>query len=906
MKKTLTILLGAFLLVLTLSLLLSCADTSDTGGAKSTDGNTAETTTAPITAPEGSYLVPISVYLQDPESGEYELIAQKSECPPIGMSVTYTPDARDYYIIDSERSTFTATSEGESIEVYYTCELCTVTFQAENATVEDGTLTQTLRKGQTPTPPTLSRKGYTCIGYDQPIDKVYTDTVYTAIFEVTKYTLYLYATADTVLPEGFTPNGQTDGCFTATYTVEDSITLPKPQSAGYTFVEWNTAPDGKGQTLTEITKGTEDDTSLYAIYTVKLYSITFVANDGAGYPAYYHPYNTPISAPTVPPEAQKAGFGLSWYTDSACTKLYDFHLMPADNITLYGKWEKDTGEGFLSLGDDFSSFTVDSLDDLVILLDYIRFHDLKDSLKVEVTYTDKAGLETDIKKAQRELVEFRGSGSIAYGIATSGMKDPNAKCILSIHVGTSYRDVEATRTAASGGTVIYHYLTSEITPRGESYTELYVEKLTKTYPVSTSNQLLYVLEHGYRPLPEKDSPAERVYLTAKTLLNTILPENASDVEKAELIYNYLVSYIEYDHKAVEIAEDDASIWPEYDAFFLEGVLLRQKAVCDGIAAAYSLLCNMEGIPCVKILGEGHAWNRVKVANRWYVVDATFGVSQVVDKNYSLPDHTHFLISDAEKEARGNIGYNYKSIKAEKNYGYYEKKQITYKNRSFDFEIGNATELANFLEYVNSLIDTSQNTSVNFHCSSKNFNQLYNEAQRILWQRGVSLKTTPSILQNDGLYQFTFEKKASKNPYSVWNRDFFRCYVRCKVLCSDDLEFDRRARFLANVYLRKRGNARDRNAVLCQENTGNRNRFDCLVDRARADSLQLDLFAFAQKACNCACHQIGIGFGGNFEQFHSTPRYFGNKGITRRLSPHTAFWPKTYLSCAKESLCQNSF
>ncbi len=808
MKKLLKALIGIAVLFGIVALLWSLLAPLIRNEIFNMIGNAFETTTDSEEIPEGTYKIPVHVYFQNVDDGSYEKRSETVRYLTSGSELTYTPEEYDYYDIDTEKSVLSATDEGDVIEVYYTCETCKIFFDTGAATVVDGYAIQTIRKGQLPIAPTLSLKGYTCVGYDKPIEPVFEDTVYTASFEKTNYRLFLYATNDTTLPDSFVRNENADGCFETTYTFEDTVTIPQPQSKGYTFIEWNTSPDGNGETVNEINVGTYADTALYAIYTVRFYSIGFATVDGINYPSYYLQYGTPVSAPIIAPEHQKAGYGLYWYTDSTWTTLYDFRTMPADNVTLYGRWEEDTGTGFLSWEHDkISENTIDSLEELTDLLDYVFFHNILEPICVEVTYADKSALELDIKEAHQKLREFRSGDSLSYGISSSGMTKPGAKCLLSLNVNTHYRNTEATKTTASTGQKALTYLAPSVTPRGENYTDFYIDKLTLSYPVSTSNQLLYVVEHGYRPLPEKDSPAETVYLAARKLLNEILPQNATALEKAELIYNYLITSIEYDDNAVSITQNNPDAhWPEYDAFYLEGVFLHQKAVCDGISSAFSLLCNIEGIPTVKVIGDDHAWNRVKINNRWYVADPTFGNMHIVGKDYSLADHSHFLISDADKTTLGNTGWNYRSITADKTYGYFENKTVTYNNRTFDYKIDSETELANFLEYINSLSDNPQNATVNFTCSIKDFSAAFNTALRILKIRGITLKIEPQIYLRNQIYQLVYLEETSKNPYSIRNRDFFRCYVRCKVLCSDNLEFNCRTRFIANVYLRKRRNA----------------------------------------------------------------------------------------------------
>lgn len=719
--------------------------------------------TTEMTDPDHSVVeIPYTVYRQDPESGEYQLMSESKEYLPHGSGKTFEAPPMTNYTVNEEKSRLTITSAevGDSLVLYYDCETCKVFFDVGEATLESGSAVQTLRKGQTPKPPVLTRKGYTTKGFDTPIAPVYENTVITPIWEITNYTLRLHATEDTVLSgTGFIKRGDTDGCFETTYTFKDSLTVPAPKSDGYTFIEWNTAPDGKGKTVTEISEGTYQETVLYAIYTVKLYSITFSSVDGVSYPAYYLPYGTAVAAPVIAPENQKAGMGLVWYSDALCTKTYDFLTMPKENISLWGKWEEDTGKGFLAW-QDVTAETVDSIDELVDFIDYVRFHNLTEAVRIEVTYADYLTVKDDVAKAE-QLGEFRTSGSISYTVGTGNLTKPGAKCYLSLRVANTFRDVEATKTADRPDEKAYTLLAPAIIPRGNSHLVFYIDLLPQSYKVTTSNQLMYVVEHGYRPIPESGSPAEEMYLAARALLNRILPEDASDLMKAELIYNYLIQYIQYDSNAVSLAESAPATWPEYDAYYLEGVFRNQKAVCDGIAKAYSLLCNIEGIPCVEVVGAGHAWNRVKLNNRWYVVDATFGNLHLSDRVYSVADHSHFLVSDADKAKDGYAGLNYLAIKAEKNFNYYENKALTYKNRSFNYVIDSTEELARFLEYVVSLSKDLDNTTVNFiyRINILDFSAAFRVAQQTLRLRGVTIDNSITYYGSgyNSVYKIVFTK-----------------------------------------------------------------------------------------------------------------------------------------------------
>lgn len=74
-----------------------------------------------------------------------------------------------------------------------------------------------------------------------------------------------------------------------------------------------------------------------------------------------------------------------------------------------------------------------------------------------------------------------------------------------------------------------------------------------------------------------------------------------------------------------------------------GVFLNGKAVCEGYAEAFKLICDRESIPCILVIGTGnggaHKWNYVKMEDgKWYGVDATWA-----DQGSSGIFYDYFLV-----------------------------------------------------------------------------------------------------------------------------------------------------------------------------------------------------------------------------------------------------------------------
>ncbi|MDR0385467.1 MAG: InlB B-repeat-containing protein [Prevotellaceae bacterium] len=98
------------------------------------------------------------------------------------------------------------------------------------------------------------------------------DEVLYAQWSVNKYVLHLKAQGGNVAKE----------YIDVTYDAYVGD-LPVPELAGYDFNGWNTAPDGSGTNYDQSTKyKTDDNTSLYAQWTAKEFTLTLVANDGTG------------------------------------------------------------------------------------------------------------------------------------------------------------------------------------------------------------------------------------------------------------------------------------------------------------------------------------------------------------------------------------------------------------------------------------------------------------------------------------------------------------------------------------------------------------------------------------------------------------------------------------------------
>lgn len=216
------------------------------------------------------------------------------------------------------------------------------------------------------------------------------------------------------------------------------------------------------------------------------------------------------------------------------------------------------------------------------------------------------------------------------------------------------------------------YLDALQNVKGE-YNNFDTDKYVKGLDVENSEQLYYAVQNGYRPIVKVGSVAEKIYEKAKTILRKILNPEMNELEKAKQIFNYLTTEVQYDYK---ILEDPNAGNIEPYAYYLEGAILTQSAVCDGKSKAYVLLLAMAGIESKRVTakdydGNGHAYNYVKINGKWYLSCTTYGQVNDRYKQIGFKDsliysrYNMFLTNkhtELGKDDNGNNAWKYASLK----------------------------------------------------------------------------------------------------------------------------------------------------------------------------------------------------------------------------------------------------
>lgn len=257
-------------------------------------------------------------------------------------------------------------------------------------------------------------------------------------------------------------------------------------------------------------------------------------------------------------------------------------------------------------------------------------------------------------------------------------------------------------------------------------TKLPIDEKTESAKVSNSNELYRAVSCGQKPIFSDDNSGialKKLYDEARDVLTMYVSDDMSDYEKVAVIYDWIVNVVDYDYAAAQLQGDDTS---KYNAFYLEGVFNDHRAVCDGKSKAFALLCGMENIKAVRVVGYadknlkdrdlsskevlasiGHAWNKVLIdadddgVKDWYVVDTTWGDVAVKNEGasggvYEYLNYAYFLKTDEDIKDT-HIAKTYNPI-ANTDVNVYKKTVIKVGSVSFDLYVESVVELEKIVAY----------------------------------------------------------------------------------------------------------------------------------------------------------------------------------------------------------------
>ncbi|MDE6029213.1 MAG: hypothetical protein K2F90_02690 [Clostridiales bacterium] len=219
-------------------------------------------------------------------------------------------------------------------------------------------------------------------------------------------------------------------------------------------------------------------------------------------------------------------------------------------------------------------------------------------------------------------------------------------------------------------------------------------------------KLLYdvVVYDGKRPVLTDDDPVRPIYDAAHKFLSTYIHDEWQGAERevnvVHTVHDWLISTTDYDFDLYRSYLSGNTDYADNPAFFIDGVLLNGKAVCDGLARAFSFLCAMEGIQSMRVTGSfasaPHAWNKVKVDGQWYNVDVTADAVHysVGKKNYKQIAHGFMLICDKTLGSFKPNGHDFTQTQftADADYDYFSDGTVKIGGKTYSRVVKSQAEL----------------------------------------------------------------------------------------------------------------------------------------------------------------------------------------------------------------------
>ena len=542
-----------------------------------------------------------------------------------------------------------------------------------------------------PIPPV--KEGYSFVGWDNKagLDIITKDLKFKALYKINQYTITFNSNSDDVFKS-----------IECNYN-EELPTLPIPTKDGYEFVGW-------------YHEGVLFDEKTMPAYNLVLdgiwYStITFTDVEGIKFDSIKAaPYDR-IFEPKLLDEYKKDGEIIVWYTDYLYENPFAFYKMPTESITLYGRFEKvetvDLGF-FPYLVDGELDNIIDDPMELERYLEYLVFYRKTGENQIVLNY--------DIKNTAVALSDAFDKIKIERTFTYKYQRFGNTISIILFF--------EEEATTKSSLTDLYQQKESVVeivkNAKDPGFDNYPIDSVEKTIMVYDSEQLYHALERGYKPVFEQKgyemSDVWKIYYEAKYILKDIISEDMNDFEKVHAIYDWLVINITYDARLKDYVEADVENISKYRGFYLEGAFLDKRAVCDGIAKAFVVLCRIEGIEAIRIVGSSlndtynHAWNKVRINNYWYVVDVTSG--GVIVQNTEVLSHKYLLVND-DFYGSFYVANNYTNFVS---YGEYDIYQEMYYSTNNDFNITSQKELNDIINWyvTNFNCDTTIDMRISFN------------------------------------------------------------------------------------------------------------------------------------------------------------------------------------------------
>ena len=110
-------------------------------------------------------------------------------------------------------------------------------------------------------------------------------------------------------------------------------------------------------------------------------------------------------------------------------------------------------------------------------------------------------------------------------------------------------------------------------------------------------------------------------------------------DKIKVFHDYIADNSKYDKNK----ENNTS---QYNSDTAIGTLFQGYSTCSGYSDVMAIFLNKLGLQNIKVITDKHAWNAVKIDNKWYHIDLTWD-DPIVTNGGDIISHEYFMISTDE-------------------------------------------------------------------------------------------------------------------------------------------------------------------------------------------------------------------------------------------------------------------
>jgi len=373
---------------------------------------------------------------------------------------------------------------------------------------------------------------------------------------------------------------------------------------------------------------------------------------------------------------------------------------------------------FLDYQADFNSkgnskdslIQIDSEEEMIAFFDYLLFKESASAKYVKVNYTT-------VTKANLSSFTNAVSNKSTASTWTIGMSYPDISGELTYISYKLTEDKASLSEKASLGISDSYYpdvrypqqqslqLGAYANTRANDYSTFKYLSRINELSVSSSDQLYWAFEHGYKPVPVASSPAETILEMAKEVCRDVISDTMTDAEKVAAFYQWFIKEIQYDQGA--FANSNSITTVKFKAWYAEGVFMDKTSVCDGMSKAFCILTGIEDIQSIRIVSNDHAWNKVYVDidgdgdKEWSGVDVTWG-NLALNKSMEVLSLDDLFFTDAFKVGEGETAINYVGAGCDSTEAYNIFKYLHYgsstPSTSNDYVISSQSELNALISY----------------------------------------------------------------------------------------------------------------------------------------------------------------------------------------------------------------